>query len=267
MAAHAEASSGWFVQRLKPKLVIIGAQKAGTTTLFDLLSQHPRIIPPRRKEISFFSNDERYAEGMEKYWSEFPSRSLFAGHRITMEASPMYLYHPQAAERVAKHLPDAICLAVLRDPVERAYSAWNMYHQFKDNARHRHLHDPRTFEQAVAEELEGKQDLHARRYLQRSLYAPQLEPYFRHVGRDRSLVFAFTRLKHDAHGLAKEILSRLGLEPLPKDHPAFTVRSNVRTYGSPLDPALEVHLRAYFEADRLATVELLGKDLDYHEAP
>ena len=48
---------------MRPSLVIVGAQKAGTTTLFDLLSQHPQVVQPRLKEISFFSNDELYEQG------------------------------------------------------------------------------------------------------------------------------------------------------------------------------------------------------------
>ncbi len=267
MAPRAEASTGWFVQRLKPKLVIIGAQKAGTTTLFDLLSHHPRIIPPRRKEISFFSNDERYAKGLEDYWAQFPRRSIWSGRRITFEASPMYLFNPLAAERIARHLPGALCLVVLRDPVQRAYSAWNMYRDFKDSPRHAHRHDPRTFEEAIAEELAGKLDIPARRYLQRSSYAPQLRRYFDAVGSERTMVVGFPRLKTDAHGLVSEILQGLRLDPLPKDHPAFTVRSNVRDYVSPVDPMLEVSLRAYFEPDRLAVIDLLGRDLKYHENP
>ncbi|MBK9174800.1 MAG: hypothetical protein IPM46_00380 [Flavobacteriales bacterium] len=60
--------------RMSPKLIIIGAQKAGTTTLFDLLSQHPKVIPPAVKEIDFFSSDDQSGAGLTAYWKSFPRR-------------------------------------------------------------------------------------------------------------------------------------------------------------------------------------------------
>lgn len=252
-----EIVRGSVTVRMKPKLVIVGAQKAGTTTLFDVLAQHPRIIAPHLKEISFFSDDEAYAKGMEGYWSRFPRKSLLSGYRITFEASPMYLFHPLAAERIARHLPKALCLAVLRDPVERAYSAWNMYHQFRNKARHAYLYDPRTFEEAVADEMAGKKERRARMYLQRSLYAPQLERYLVHVGSDRLMVKGFGQLKRDAHGLLAEVLAYLSLDPFPKEHPALLARSNERTYP-PVNSELKALLRRFFEQDVQRVEELVG---------
>ena len=235
--------------RMLPSLVIIGAQKAGTTTLYDLLAQHPRIIQPRVKEVSFFCNEEAYARGMARYRSFFPRRPVL-GRAITFDASPMYLYHPLCAERIARHLPEALCLVVLHDPVERAYSAWNMYHGFKDDPRRGHLFDPRPFEIAVADELAGKQDESpGRRYLERSLYEPQLKRYLHHVGAERLHIDRFERWFTDPAGLVNDILARLGLSRMPADHPAFGARSNARRYAAPLDPALAERLRAYFAED------------------
>ena len=243
--------------RLLPKLVIIGAQKAGTTTLYDLLAQHPRIIQPRVKEVSFFCNEEAYARGMARYRSFFPRRPVL-GRAITFDASPMYLYHPLCAERIARHLPEALCLAILRDPVERAYSAWNMYHQFKDDPRNAHRYDPRSFEQAVEEELSGKVYDRGRTYLDRGRYAPQLERYQRHVGATNLLVMPFDRLRTDPHGLLSTLLGRLGLPELPRHHPAFVIRSNVRAYASPLDDRLKERLYSFFADDQERTFQLTG---------
>jgi hypothetical protein len=244
--------------RMLPRLVIIGAQKAGTTTLYDLLAQHPRIIQPRVKEISFFSNDEAYARGMDHYRSFLPPAPLFARGCITFDASPMYLYHPQAAERIARHLPGALCLALLRNPVERAYSAWNMYHQFKDDPRNAHRYDPRSFEEAVEEELTGRVVDPGRAYLDRGRYAPQLERYRRSVGDANLLVIPFDRLRTDPHGLVNTVLRRLGLPELPPDHPAFATRSNARAYAAPLDARLKERLQSYFADDLERTFRLTG---------
>lgn len=237
------------VPRMLPKLLIIGAQKGGTTTLYNLLAQHPRIIQPRVKEVSFFCNEDAYARGMGHYRSFFPRRPVL-GRAITFDASPMYLYHERCAERIARHLPDAICLAILRDPVERAYSAWNMYHQFKDDPRSAHRHDPRSFEQAVEEELAGLTVNKAQRYLDRGVYMPQLERYLNAIGPDRLMVHSFDQLKRDPAGLLNAVLGRFGLEPFPADHPAFATRSNVRAYESPLPEALRSRLKDFFAEDQ-----------------
>ena len=234
--------------RMLPKLVIIGAQKAGTTTLYDLLSHHPRIIQTRVKEVSFFSDEAAYALGMGHYRSFFPRRPVL-GRAITFDASPMYLYHASCAERIARHLPDALCLAILRDPVERAYSAWNMYHRFKDDPRNAHLHDPRSFEDAVEEELSGRPVDEAKRYLDRGLYIPQLDRYVRAIGSARLLVHGFEEVKRDPAGLVNGVLARLGLEAMPTDHRAFATRSNAREYESAMSAAMTDRLRTFFAED------------------
>ena len=249
--------------RMLPRLVIIGAQKAGTTTLHDVLAQHPQVVPPRVKEVSFFSREESYVRGMDFYKSFFPRKHLFS-KAITFDASPMYLYNAQVAERIAKHLPRALCVVILRDPVERAYSAWNMYHGFKDDPRRGHLFDPRPFALAVADELAGKQDESpGRRYLERSIYEPQLQRYVQHVGADRLHIDRFERWSTDPAGLVNDILVRLGLSRLSIDHPAFRALSNARRYTDPLDPALAEQLRAYF-ADDARTTEALCRELARH---
>ncbi len=245
--------------RMRPSLIIIGAQKAGTTTLFDLLSHHPRIIPPMEKEVSFFSRDWRYAEGLPTYWRRFPKQPLAPGRHITLDASPGYLYAASAAERIAKHLPNALCVALLRDPVSRAYSAWNMYRQFKDDPDRGSLYDPRSFEEAVADEMAGKEDIRARRYLTNSTYAPQLKRYVDHVGRDRLVVYGFNRLVRDPQGLVNDLLGRIGLPPFPHGHPAFAVWSNRRLYPAPLRPELITRLQEWFATDQDALRALVGE--------
>ncbi len=245
--------------RMTPKLIIIGAQKAGTTTLFDLLSQHPNVIPPAVKEIDFFSSDERYGTGLDSYWKGFPHRPVAPGRHITLEASPSYLMSPVAAERIARHLPQALCLAVLRDPVARAYSARNMYRDFKDDPDFAYLYDPRSFEEAVSDELAGKEERRGRKYLERSKYAPQLERYVTHVGHERLLVKGFGQLKDDPHGLVNHVLERLGLEPFQKAHPAFGTRSNARSYASPISSELKARLHQLFDDDLRRVEELFGR--------
>jgi len=108
-----------------PRLLIIGAHKGGTSALFAYLAQHPNFAPSEFKEVSFFGSDLRFGYGMGWYaaqWDARPSSSV-----IRFEASPQYLVAQRAAERIYRNLPRVKLVAILRDPIDRAYSAWQMY--------------------------------------------------------------------------------------------------------------------------------------------
>jgi hypothetical protein len=121
---------GWY-RRLSgqelPKALIIGAQKCGTSALYAYLSQHPGFSPSSYKEVSFFGSDLRYAYGLDWYARQWDCR--VPARKIRFEASPQYLFAKRAPARIRASLPEVKLIAVLRDPVARAYSAWNMYRQ------------------------------------------------------------------------------------------------------------------------------------------
>ena len=110
-----------------PHFLIIGAQKAGTTSLASYLAAHPGVVPSKRKEVHFF--DLNYEKGVDWYRSHFPIargqglRRRMRGRRmLTGEASPYYIFHPLAASRAFDLLPAARVIVLLRNPVDRAYS-------------------------------------------------------------------------------------------------------------------------------------------------
>ncbi len=115
--------------RMEPSFAMVGASRAGTTTLFRALSQHPQTVrPPVNKGVRYF--DLNYGQGWSWYRGHFPvarTATLRAGSwapPAAFEASGYYLFHPFAIERMARDLPDVRLVAMLRDPVERAFSAW-----------------------------------------------------------------------------------------------------------------------------------------------
>ena len=103
--------------------LIAGVQKAGTFSLYRLLERHPEIRLSNSKEVHFFDDEEvdwsrpRY----EQYHRNFSRR----GHgQVCGEATPIYIYWPGALERIRAYNPDIKLILLLRDPIERAYSAW-----------------------------------------------------------------------------------------------------------------------------------------------
>ena len=120
--------------RLPPAFVLAGGQRCGTTSLYRALMDHPAILSSvHHKGVNYF--DVNYSRGWAWYQGHFPMRSVAAlrtrgaqDEPITFEASGYYLYHPHAAARIARDLPEVKILAMLRDPVERAYSAYR--HEF-----------------------------------------------------------------------------------------------------------------------------------------
>src|SRR3954451_22809664 len=120
------ATSRW---RMTPAFLIIGGQRCGTTSMYRALSSHPAILKAvRHKGVHYF--DTNYVKGLRWYRGHFPlQRTAGKVERRTgvrplaFESSPYYMFHPLAAERIARDLPGVKVLILLRDPVERAYSA------------------------------------------------------------------------------------------------------------------------------------------------
>lgn len=120
-----------------PALFLVGAAKAGTSALFDMLAQHPDICPSRIKEPHFFSHEGRPVAyrgpgddetiNREVVQDATAYEQLFAPEpagAVRLEASTSYLYLPDTARNIHRRFPDARIVAVLRDPVERAFSAY-----------------------------------------------------------------------------------------------------------------------------------------------
>jgi hypothetical protein len=169
-----------------PDVLIIGAQKSGTTSLYNYLCQHPHIHGASTKEVRYF--DDHFEKGELWYRKHFPLRR----DGLTLEATPNYIFHRDAFHRIASLLPEAKLIAVLREPVARAYSQYRMFHRWDPDRRG---HEPRSFEEAVRADLEvirnedkilgGDSDRDRYRpYVRRSLYAPQLERYLKEYGQN-----------------------------------------------------------------------------------
>jgi hypothetical protein len=112
-------------RRVPVNVAIVGVQKAGTSSLFDLLRKHPEVCPGPRKEWHFFDDEKRPWD--EPDYSGYWARAWTVRQRIAVDATPSYLFWPQALERMRAYRADMRLIAILRDPIERAFSHWAMY--------------------------------------------------------------------------------------------------------------------------------------------
>jgi len=249
---------------MSPALIIIGAQKAGTSALFSMLSQHPKAAPPAVKELDFFSDDAVYGKGMAHYRSLFPVVPAKSFGHFTFEASPTYLVHAErCAPRIAQVLPDVTCVAILRDPVARAYSDWNMFRQFKGHPKYDRLFDPRSFEEAIRTELKTT-SLYAP-YLSKGYYAQQLERYFAVFPKEQLLIFPYPSFKKHPAAIVSKICTTARLPTVDWKDNLGKVKANVRPYLNPLPESLREELAAHFNPHQEALWELLGERLELNE--
>ncbi len=102
-----------------PNFLVCGAPKSGTTALYYLLKEHPDIFMSSVKETDFFQHN--YVKGLDWFESFFKD---YAGQKAIGEVSPGNMIHPDAPERIAKHIPGAKLIFILRNPIERAYSQY-----------------------------------------------------------------------------------------------------------------------------------------------
>ena len=194
-----------------PTFIIIGAAKSGTTSLYRYLEQHPAVFMSPVKETLFFAPDwwggpeggGRGVQTLEAY------EALFAGAdaaRAIGEASPQYLSSKEAAARIKSVVPDARLIAILRDPAERAYSAF--LHLVRDGA------EPiKDFPAALAAEEQRVGDVDDPIWLYRegSQYADQLERYYEHFRPEQLRVYLYEEFAADPVRVTQDALEFVGV--------------------------------------------------------
>jgi hypothetical protein len=235
-----------------PDFLIIGAKKCGTTFLYDLLSRHPYVQPAAKKELHYF-DILHVEEGIDWYQRCFPAPSWKEGRRtITGEATP-YLDDPCVPKKVAKALPQVRLIALLRDPVERAYSD---HQQMRRKGR-----EPLSFEEAI--QTHKKRHTKAPPgYLSRSIYVDHLLRWSRFFGEDQMLVLKSEDLFEHPEDILERVLDFLDL---PRWEPEALEKRNKGEYEAEMEPATRQRLEEYFEPHNERLYEYLGTDFEWQQ--
>jgi hypothetical protein len=267
---------GWLRARSPgrhPDFLIIGAQRCGTTSLFHFLAGHPQVAVPPIKEIHFF--DRQYEKGMDWYRRCFAVTGGRARARATIrgEATPSYVFHPHAVQRIRADVPEARLIVLLRSPVDRAYSHY--WHSVRLG------HETLSFEHAVAREperLAGELEKTERdagytsdalvqhSYLSRGIYADQLARVFRHFPRDRVKILKSEDLYAAPQAVFDEVAHFLGIERWtiagPRNMTAVTEGTG-DWRPPPMPGDVRCALAGWFRPHNERLYELLGHDFGW----
>lgn len=227
----------------KPDFIIIGAPRCGTTSLYRYMTCHPQILAAAEKELRFFSQE--FDRGLDWYQAQFPTVEA-AEPYLTGEATPTYLAHPHAADRLAQCFPATKLIVLLRDPIQRAFSHYQMLV--------RRGTEVRSFETAMSEELaclsgatavDLAQGLHwkSAEYLTKSLYVHSLRHWLDFFPRSQLLILQSERFYADPASTLHTIYDWLGLPDHPLPHYA---KYNAAVYA-PMAPAIAERLRSFVQ--------------------
>jgi len=268
---------------MRPKGLVLGAQKGGTTALFHYLSQHPGVVPSLQKEIHFFNCDSHYEKGVDFYHSFFEATTSARAGRITLDITPGYLVAGEVtAERIARYNADLQLLALLREPASRAYSAWQMFRKMcKSN--------PQWFSRWVHEDrLVGFGNMHKRpafgesflddvRFeigvlerggvvelplIQHGLYFDNLSWFYQKFPASQIKVMFSEEFKRDTRGSLHAVESHFGLERHvwtdEQIKPYFE-----GGYAEHMPDDARQLLTEYYRPHNRELFELLGREIDW----
>ncbi len=242
-----------------PDFIIGGAPRSGTTWLHALLSRHPEVFlaSPPRPEPKFFLRDDLYARGLAWY-----SGTWFAGAPARArcgEKSTNYLESAAAARRIARDLPEARLVFILREPAARA---WSNYLWSRMNGI-----ETEPFDRALALEEERERTLAPERrfsrphaYFSRGLYAQLLEPWFAAIPRERILCLRFEDIRSRPGELAARLHAFLGIAPRARDVKGLGVVNPSESDRELPQPAVMQALRERYAEPNRRLAALLGPE-------
>jgi Sulfotransferase family len=265
--------------RMLPGFLIVGAQRCGTTSMARLLSQHPAVVTLAvRQEVHYF--DTRYGHSLAWYRSHFPlrARARRASARavgrlpgpasragvapVAFDSSPYYMFHPLAPQRIHRDLPGVKLIVLVRDPVERSYSAHahEVFHGFETEPYERALELEDTRLRGEAEKIVADPAYHSfshqhHAYRARGRYAEQLDHLAALFGRDRIHVVDSGDFFADPGPAYDAVLDFLDL---PRARYSDARPYNVRPRMAPLPDSVRAGLEEYYRPHDERLADWLG---------
>ncbi len=243
-----------------PDFFILGAQKAGTSSLHSYLNYHPQLKGVYPKELHFFDHPEKVENNLEDYKKIFTRP--FWDSRLYYESTPNYLFHTEIAHILKELKPDLKFIVLQREPIARAYSAWNMFkNNYEKQLEEKQEIQPHllkylrgqsfmTFEEVVAMELEEikKKDSDSTsqfNLLRKGQYKQQLEKWYQHFPKERFYINDFENFTRDPLVVLNEISEFLEVQNFDKVSLDLKPR-NQREYTKVFDENIRSELEQFY---------------------
>jgi len=256
--------------RVLPDFIIIGAAKSGTTSLYDYLIQHPSVHTALWKEIYFF--DRYFPRGMVWYRANFPSKfqkffQIFFLRKnfLTGEATPTYFHHPLTPKRISMLLPSVKLIVLLRNPIDRAYSHYQMERKFG--------YEELSFEEAIVSEdirLQGESEKMIKdpnyfsykrqifSYVTTGFYAEHLAMWMKYFSKNQLMIINSKDLENNTDRIFQEVLDFLGLD----SYKIKFKKQNVGKYDQMNENTRKI-LFEKFESQNKKLYELINKNFNW----
>ncbi len=268
--------------RLQPSAICIGAQKGGTSALYKYLACHRGVAPSKIKEIDFFNCTSRFARGLDFYHSHFPRKTPLNSQKLTFDITPGYLFGGgKAAERIRGYNPAIKLIVLMRNPITRAHSAWQMYKRYyRGNPEwffnwirrcdqswptELFLRRPATFgnnfEQDIRDEIAA---MERGRTIEMPIlllgeYEKLLKPYYERFPRNQILALSSEQMQQDTAGHLRRIESFVGLPPHPWSRKQLAPRF-VGGYRDSIEPKAREVLKEFYAPQNGALFKLLQSE-------
>jgi hypothetical protein len=239
---------------MKVDFIICGTQKGGTSALDVYLRRHPDICMAEKKEVHFFDNEDAFRDSTPDYTQYHSVFKPGSSSQILGEATPIYMYWGDAPRRIWEYNPNVKLIVLLRNPIERAYSHWNMKRELGA--------EDLSFWEAIQREPERCREAlpyqhRVFSYVDRGFYLEQLRRLWSFFPKEQVLVLKSDELKCQPARALKRVCEFLNIEPLNEVEP---VNAHSRPYKSPMKPKERQYLRSVFELEIRGLERVLGWD-------
>lgn len=238
----------------KLDFIVCGTQKGGTKALDAYLREHPEVCLPQRKELHFFDSDDQFRGPNPPYGVYHAHFNPLPTHKVLGEGTPIYMYWNGAPRRMWQYNPQLKLILLLRNPIERAFSHWNMCREQKQ--------DDLSFADAIERETErcrtalpNQHRLYS--YIDRGYYASQIRRLWSFFPANQVLILKSEELKSHPEPLLHSLCDFLGITRLAN---VETKDVHSLPYVSKIGSAEKQHLRSLYEFDIRAVERMLGWD-------
>lgn len=214
-----------------PNFIIVGAPKAGTTSLYHYLSEHPQVFMSEPKEVNFFSKAEIEAQGL--YYQDFKVKDLSGYEKLfdgsldkkaIGEGSVSYLFYPKTPRKIKDAIPDVKIIILLRNPLERGYSHYLM--DFRLGLVNL------TYDEIVFKRKKHKNlDLYYQQYVELGLYYEQVKRYLEIFGKTQVKIYFQEKLRTDSDKVIQDLYEYLEIDKsflpnMSQEHNAYSMPKN-----------------------------------------